>query len=414
MKKEDLQQFQLRKLKTLLKHAYENVPYYHESFRKIGFLPADLSRLEDLKRLPVLLRSSIRLRSEELLARNADKAELICRETNGTTATPLKFYRSKMDLTWGMASQARGLSWAGYKTGAKVAYIRRIRPENELARVEHRIRRFLGRKKTLNVHTLSEESMASFSRRMHSFKPEYVEGITGPTNIYAVFLLENRQFRICPRAVFTYGQTLLPHYRKNIEEAFGCKVYDYYGSCEVSHVASQCGHHEGYHVSEENVLVEIEKDGEIVAPGEEGRVLLTNLNSFVMPFIRYDIGDSGKMLSDDCPCGRRLSLFRPIGRFYEYFAHSNGTFTTFRDLKTFFEDLPIEDFQIVQQSLDEIVIRIVRRAGYKEAHTDFILKNLSFRVADIAKVRVELVDSLPLLGSGKMPHFLSKIPTKYT
>jgi hypothetical protein len=83
-------------------------------------------------------------------------------------------------------------------------------------------------------------------------------------------------------------------------------------------------------------------------------------------------------------------------------------------VQTVFEDLPIKDFQIVQQAYDEIVIRIVPKQGYKQAHTDFILKSINWRIADIANVRVELVDSLPFTGFGKVPHFASKIQTKYT
>jgi phenylacetate-CoA ligase len=131
-----------------------------------------------------------------------------------------------------------------------------------------------------------------------------------------------------------------------------------------------------------------------------------------MPFIRYDIGDLGKMLNDTCSCGRELSLFKPAGRTYQYFIHSNGTFTFLRDIQTVFEDLPIEDFQIVQQNQDEIVIRIVKKTGYTEAHTDFILKHVTLLTSRIVKVKVELVDSVPLVGFGKVPHFVSKIPTK--
>lgn len=239
-------------------------------------------------------------------------------------------------------------------------------------------------------------------------------GGAGPTNIFAVFLLENSQFRIRPRAVFTYGETLLPRYRRTIEEAFECKVYDRYAATEIESIAHQCGQHEGLHVTEENVFLEIEKDGVAAVPGEEGKVILTNLNKFAMPFIRYDIGDLGRMLKDDCSCGRELSLFRPVGRTYEYFVHNDGTFTFFRDMNTVFEDLPIEDFQVVQQSCDEILIKIVKRTGYTEAHTDFILKNSMLIFSGIVKVRVAFVDSVPLIGFGKVPHFVSNIQTKYT
>jgi phenylacetate-CoA ligase len=249
---------------------------------------------------------------------------------------------------------------------------------------------------------------------MRDFKPDYVHGGAGPTNILATFLLEHDQYSMHPKAVFTYGETLLPHYRKTIEEAFRCKIHDWYGSTETAYISGQCGQHKCHHVTDENILLEIEKDGEPAVPGEEGKVLLTNLNSLAMPFIRYDIGDLGKTSNDDCPCGRGLSLFTPVGRTYEYFAHSNGTFTFLRDLRTVFEDLPIRDFQVIQPSHDRIIIRILPKTGYAKTQTDFILKNVSLIISDIVKVKVELADSIPLTGFGKIPHFVSKIPSKYT
>jgi phenylacetate-CoA ligase len=413
MKKEELQQLQIQKLKVLLRHAYENVPYYHESFKRNGFHPSDFNKLEDMQKIPVLQRSELRLKQKEIMARNVKKKDLVSCATSGTTATPVKFYRSNVEITWDMAAELRGYGWAGYKTGAKLVYIRRIGPNDVLANAKHRLERFLNRWKLLNTYYLSEKLMASFGSKMGSFKPDFVLGPPAPTNIFAVFLIRNPQYRMRPRAVFTYGETLLPHYQKTIERTFNCKVYDIYGSTEMAHIAAQCGCHEGHHVTQENVFLETEKDGETAVPGEEGKVLLTSLNSLAMPFIRYDIGDLGTILVDNCPCGRELSLFRPVGRTYEYFVHSDRTFTIFRDVQTVFEDLPIEDFQVVQQSYDEIVIKIVKRTGYTKAHADFILKNISKRIADIANVRVQLVDSLPSSGFGKVQHFV-KLPTGYT
>jgi len=414
MKKEELQQLQLRKLKALLNHAYENVPYYHELFRKKGFRPNDFAKLEDLQKIPVLRRSDLRSKSNELIARNAKRSDLISCATSGTTAAPIKFYHSKMEVPWYRAAEARAYSWAGYKTGDKVLYLRLLDSNDVLARPRARIVRFVRRWKLLGGYDLSEKSMASFCAENRNFKPDFVHGGAGPLNIFGVFLLENSQYRIRPKAVFTYGQQLLPDYRKTIEEAFRSKVHDVYSSTEIPYVAAQCGSHDGLHVTDENVFLEIENDGEAAAPGEEERVLLTSLNNLEMPFIRYDVGDRGKMFGSDCTCGRGLSLFKPLGRSYEYFVHSDGTFTIFRDLQTVFEDLPIEDYEIVQESLDEIVIRIVKRAGYTQAHTNFILNKINLIISDIVKARVELVDSVPLLGFGEVPHFVSKIPTKYT
>jgi phenylacetate-CoA ligase len=414
MKKAELQQLQIRRLKTLLRHAYDNVPFYHESFRKSGFRPGDFTRLEDLRKVPVLQRSDLRLNSRELLARNVSKSELISCATSGTTAAPLRFYQGKKEVSWYMAAEARGYSWAGYETGAKLAYIRRITRDNVLARPYARIMRLLNRWKLLNLYGLTEKSMASFSLKMRRFKPEFILGPPAAMNIFAIFLLENNESWIRPKAIFTYGQTLLANYRRNIEKAFNSRIHDMYACTEIPDVACQCGEHCGLHVTDENVFVEIDNEGDIAVPGEEGRVLLTSLIGFAMPFIRYDVGDSGKILDDDCSCGRELTLLTPFGRKYEYFAHSDGSFTVLRDLQTVFEDLPIEDFQIVQQDYDDIVILIVKRPAYVQAHTDFILKNITMGISSTARIRVEFVDSLPLDGFGKVLHFVSKIATKYT
>ena len=414
MEKEELKKLQTRKLKALLRHAYENVPYYHRILRNNGFLPTDFNRVEDMQKIPILKRSSLRLKPDELLTQNLEKRQIVACATTGTTATPLRFYLTKAETPWHVAAELRGYGWAGYKPGDKLVHIRRIRPGDVLTRPLDRLRRLMLRCKLLNTLNLSEKTLASFSLTLKKFKPDYVLGATGSTNILATFLLQNGTHRIRPRGVFTYGQQLLPHYRKAIEKAFNCKVYDRYGSTEVPQIASQCGSHKGHHVADENVLVEIEKDGEAAAPGEDGKVLITSLNGYATPFIRYDVGDTGRILRDECSCGRKLSLFSPIGRDNEYFVHSDGTFTFFRDVQTVFEDLPIKDFQIVQQTYDEIVIKIVPKQGYKQAHTDFILKNINLRIADIAKVRVKLVDSLPFTGFGKVRHFSSKIHTKYT
>lgn len=414
MKREELRGLQVSKLKALLKQAYENVPYYHRCFKENKFYPTDFKTLEDLSKIPVLHRSSIRSEADRLLARNADERKLVKWKTNGTTDVPLSFFRSRTDIGRGTAAELRSFGWGGYKIGDKAVLIHRVSP-HDLGNVEDRLKLRLNRTRLFNVAYLSENYMESFCSAMQKFKPQYIISRATPvTNILAVFLLENRRFRISPQAVFTGGQTLLPHYRANIENAFKCRVYDWYGSAEMSHVASQCGFHDSLHVSEENVLVEIQKDGEKAACGEEGTVLLTNLDNFAMPFIRYDVGDRGRILDDECSCGRELSLFRPIGRTREYFVHSDGTFTIFRDVNTVFENVPLEDFQIVQSSLDEIVIRIVRRSDYTESHSQFILNNISPGISAVARIRIELVDSLPYTSSGKIQHIISKIPTKYT
>ena len=412
LKKEELERLQLSKLRALLKHAYDNVPHYHEAFDKAHFKPERIKCLDDLSKVPVLNRSTLCKDPESLVARDFPRKALVCRHTSGTTAAPVSFYRSKRDVSWGIAAELRGYSWAGYEVGHKLAMIWQVDPRLGKT-IVFKFRNLLNRNRYFDVNAMSERSMMAFAKEVRRLKPDFIRGYPGSTSIFATFVSRNLDLGYNLKGVFTSGETLLPHYRKRIEEAFGCKVFDYYATSEVSHVAAQCGHHEGLHIFQENVLLElVSDDDEPVSGGKEGRILMTNLHSSAVPFIRYDVGDTGKMYSDECSCGRELPLFRPIGRTYERFLTGDGSFTVLRDFQTVFEEMPIQDFQVVQESINEIVVRIVAEPGYSQSHTDFILKNL--RMRGKANIRVELTDSMLPGKSGKIGHVVSKIPNVYT
>jgi phenylacetate-CoA ligase len=406
LKKDQLQELKFRKLKVLLKHAYDNVPYYHESFKQAKFKPSDFRQIDDLSKVPILNRHVMRDHIEEMLARNIQRNQLVGWSTSGTTSLPVRFFRDPIDISWGIGAELRGYGWAGYTVGAKVVRVWSVKPK-ELASFSFRLKRFLKREKLLNVTKLSEKSMDLFAKEMKRFKPSFIRGQVAGINIFANFLLRNDYFKIRPKAVFTTTATLFPHYRRTIEQAFGCKVYDNYACSEVSHVAAQCNESEGLHVSEENVMVEVVDGYEPVAEGEDGKILLTNLNGFSMPFIRYDVGDLGTVLDDECSCGRELGLIKVIGREYEHFLNNDGSFTSLKDLETFFEDVPLQDFQIVQETCDDIVVKIVPKHEYTLAHSEFISKNLKMRGS--ANVQVELVGSIPLGSSGKIERVVKSV-----
>ncbi len=409
--RQDIERLQVKRVKALLFHAFENVPFYHESFRKADFRPSDFHSLDDMRRIPVLKKPKVRENVDKLRAVNSSEGKVKTWFTSGTTAVPVKLFRDQVDVGWGVAAELRGFGWAGYEVGDKLALIWNVRPNRERS-LKFRFGNRLRRCELLNIKRLSGRAFESFAAKLQRFQPDFIRGHSGSVNLFASFLLKDDRFRIRPKAVFTSCETLLPHYRKTIEAAFGCKVYDYYGSVEVSHVGAQCGCCEGFHVTDENVLVEVLRDGERASKGEEGEVLFTNLHGYAMPFIRYDVGDLGRTLGSDCACGRKLSILEVLGRTNEYFVNTDGSFVFLKDFQRFFVDVPVADFEVAQPSLDEIVVRIVPKAGYSSRHSDFIVQNL--RYMGSAKITIELVDSLGPQKSGKMRHIVSKVHSDYT
>jgi phenylacetate-CoA ligase len=234
----------------------------------------------------------------------------------------------------------------------------------------------------------------------------------------AKYLLENHINNVRPRAVITSAETLLDYMRKTIEEAFGCPVFDFYGSREIGSLAGECEEHSGYHISAENVVMEFVREGEPVATGEEGVILVTNLRNFGMPFIRYNMGDVGRASDEVCGCGRGLPLMSSIeGRVSQFMAVYDKRLRRVIPVSTAgpgvfsmaLMHVPLERYRIIQESLDRLVIKAVKGEGYSQRHTDFLVEHILKYLGDNITIEVEFVDSLPPLPSGKRSVFISKI-----
>lgn len=409
LERKELIHFQQRRLLGLLKFAYENVPYYHKLFKGKNLRPNDIKTVEDLKKLPILKKEDIRKTPQEFISSLSHTWMIPCL-TSGTTSRPLKFYRTKEDFSWCLASRLRAYGWGQYEFGDKIGLIWALKP-SELKSPYSRIKKFIGNKTILlNAYGLSEKSIRSSAKRIEKLRPHYISGYSSCIYMLAKYIISEGMPSAKLKGIFTTAETLLPSQRRLIENVFECNVYDQYGSHEISSIASECAKNVGYHIHSENVAVEIVKDGECAASGETGAILVTSLHNFAMPFIRYYIGDTAIQTDESCPCGRGLPLIKSLeGRTYEYFKTSDGSLVGLKDLDIFFEDLPVDMFQIFQRNPDEILIKIVKKENYSEKDTEFIINNIAWDRGK-AKIYVEIVDVISPTKSGKKQYFISKIP----
>jgi phenylacetate-CoA ligase len=410
LKPESLVDFQQKRMRALLKHAYENVPYYHRMFKSRGVHPCEISKLEDLKKLPILKRAPLSSGPDALMARNLSKRELIARYTSGTTAAPLRFYTTSESISWGTAAWLRAYSWGGYELGDKYAVIRAF-SAFELRNPFFRIINLLLRRNVLiNGYDVSTKLIQLSARKMQTLRPQFLMGYSLALHLLADYFLTEGIRPPQLQAIFTGAEPTLPSRRRVIEKAFGCEVYDVYGSREFSTIASECERHSGYHIQSENVLLEVIKDGESVGPGETGTILVTDLHNYAMPFIRYEIGDAGRISEDPCLCGRCLPLLESLeGRNYEFFVTSDGSILYLRDLDTVFEGLPVKMFQVVQRTLDDILINVVAADGYSEKDTEFIKRNIAWNPRETTNIEVRTVESIISGPSGKKPYLINRL-----
>jgi phenylacetate-CoA ligase len=414
LKPESLVDFQQKRMRALLKHAYENVPYYHRIFKSRGLHPCEISKLEDLKKLPILKKTLISSRPDELTARNLSKREIIARYTSGTTAEPLRFYTTCEGISWGTAAWLRAYSWGGYELGDKYAVIRAFwafELKNPFLRI---INLLLRRNVLLNAYGLSTMAIQTSANKMQTLRPQFLMGYSWGIHMLADYFLTKGIRPPQLQAIFTSAETTLPSRRRVIEKAFGCEVYDVYGSREFSTIASECERHSGYHIQSENILLEFIKDGESVGPGETGAILVTDLHNYAMPFIRYEIGDAGKVSEDPCPCGRGLPLLESLeGRNYEFLVTGDGSILYLRDLDTVFEGLPVKMFQIVQSTLDDILVNVVAADGYSEKDTEFIKRNIAWNPLKTTHIEVRTVKSIVSERSGKKPYLINRLSDRF-
>jgi len=305
---ESLDRLQIEALRRLLVHAGQQVPYWRDLFRRIHFDPRAVTRREHLAELPVLDRETVRERQAELID-PALAPSNIRRATSGATGVPLPFQYCSQSDAWRRAVRLRGYAWAGYRMGQRTVHYwgEAARAARGWAARKAWVDGVLRRASYLDAVAEDEASLWSAADRLARVRPHCVIGRTRALANFARWAID-RGARDWPDArVICAADALEPQDRSAIESAFGPAVFEMYESREAMLIAAECAAHHGMHISEENLLVEIARDGDPVPPGERGDVLVTDLHNYGMPFIRYANGDAAAIAPEQtCPCGRAL------------------------------------------------------------------------------------------------------------
>jgi phenylacetate-CoA ligase len=213
------------------------------------------------------------------------------------------------------------------------------------------------------------------------------------------------------------AQTLSDSARAAIEEAFKTRVYDKYGSREFSGIAYQCGVGADYHVMDESYLVEILVDGRPAEPEETGEVVITDLNNFSVPLIRYRIGDLATAVPDArCDCGRGLSRIGSIeGRTQAIVHCADGTWLPGSLFLHYLKDYDhaVRFFQIHQDQPGSLELRVVKGPQYSDAAFDEIIEGLRKHTGEATTIAVEFVDEIPMGVTGKRSPVVSTVDVDF-
>jgi phenylacetate-CoA ligase len=407
--KEQIAELQNKKLRILIRHAYDNVPYYHRIFSERGIMPEDVKTKDDLKKIPVLTKDDIRKNLPDLIARNVPRSEMIESHSSGSTGEPVKYYIDKKSYSAGWAQTFRCWGWAGFQLGDPYVKISLNPRTSSLKKIQDR----LLQSKYVFAAGITDSTIEREIDAIRQFNPKIIRNYA--SHMYTMAkLMEKNNIYYQGATIATTGSMLFPHYRKVIEKQFNCRVFDAYGG-ESTAVSFECEEHNGLHICDEDVVVEFLRGSEPVAHGERGSIVFTNLNNFAMPIIRYDIKDIGTFSDESCPCGRGLSLMKSIeGRDSDIIMTPSGDFIVVEFFVILFEYMAgVDQFQVTQEALDHLTIKIIKNTQFTDDELQHIKTEIQKRAGNEVRIAIEFVDEIPLSGrSGKRRLVISHVPLK--
>jgi len=357
--KEEMLEFQLKKLQALINHCYDNVPYYSELMKRNNIIPADIKQIKDLEKFPILTKEIIKENYEKFYPLNQAKIKGVKTSQTGGTTGNILYKRNdsntrssvwgsyKRFYDWmGITERDRDFSyWGGHVLGHGL---------------KKSISEFIGRKIKnsifINAYDTRPETFSNIVSILNNKNIRLIRSY--PQALYTLALkFKKKGYSFSIKAIMTTSEPLMPQHRELFKEVFGADSFDQYGCGEIGAIAYECNEHDGLHITEERVIVE---------SNEKNELLLTDLDNYTMPYIRYWNADQAIFSEKDCSCGRKSKVIKQVlGRTCDYLVGVNGETLHWAYFWHLLFDTEIatkrnfRKFQIVQKDNDYLLFRTI-------------------------------------------------------
>jgi|GEM_PF-653478 len=389
---EKLLQFQNDRLALLMNYVYANIPGYRRKFDEDGIKPADIKSINDLHKL--------RITTRQELQDNPDfvNQSYVCGTmyTGGSTGASLRYYESEDAGIIRLNAHQRGWKWGGFETGMKYCILKSAQ-----SFVTENNRLYL-------IGDLTEENLARNLKAVQDFKPQHLKGYVGSLYIFAKYCLDNGVQLKDVISVIPSSENLYDYQRQVMEQAFGCKVFEEYCCNDGGACAWECERREGlHHVMERAIIEDI-----------DGKMIVTDLWNYAMPFVRYENGDSVKFTDEKCSCGRELPLIKVKGRTNDIIITSKGVITpSFLlhhgiglvgvDKKNQHFRSGIRAIQYVQKPGSILQVNVVRNPWCTDADIANLKKDLNEFIGGL-EIKLNFVEVIPTTKKGKTAFIINE------
>ena len=393
-------ELRLKRLREVLRHAEGSCPGYRRLFHEAGVTADGFRSIDELSRIPPVTRRELQLNLGEYLSTAVDPRDRVRKSTSGSSGEPLIFYRDRETTTAGKAGTMRCMALAGWKPGDAVGYVWGF--ESDVETVFHDLKGIVSREFQLNAFRQGDRNMARWAARIRRHRIRFLYGYPNAIEVFAHFL-EKAGEQLPMTAVFCTAEHYLPQQRAHVERVFGCKSYNLYGSSEVQSVAYECREGRLHLASDFAIAQSIGGD----ASGEVPRLVLTSLWNRCLPFIRYEIGDHGRVLKEQCPCGIPGELLQLIGgKNYDFLRTREGYLHGAVAGRAFCNVAGVTRYQLIQHGFDEFTARAVlpetrRRQDVRRQLERSVLRVLERHFGEGTHIHFEYPRELSPAPSGK-------------
>ena len=401
----ELKEFQDARLRRLVCHAYDAVPFYRKLFDRHRLHPRHIRGTVDLDLIPTVTKQELRAQlPRNVVASGLDPAQLLTARTSGSSGEPFVIRRTWTEQSLQYLLRLRAFGLLGVRVGDRIATVGLVRPGSPsdpkaIGRALHAT----GLKQTLKIDGLQDP--AAIVAQLDAYRPDVVTGMPGMLCRVADHLMDQEERKVRPRLLIVGGEVLTPVMRRRLAEGFGAPVRETYASHEFPLLGWECARGGGFHTCDDGVILEVVHEGRPAREGERGEVVATNLHAYAMPFIRYRLGDIATRGEHHPNCSQPFSSIRSIqGRMIDYFQLPDGrVIHPYQILSSFIAggDSWIRQYQLLQEREDRIVLRVQPAQAPGSERLSALEQSVLSLLGPQVDFQVQLVDDIPLEETGK-------------
>lgn len=409
MPRADLDRLRLKLLRSQLIDAYKNIPFYRKAFKLRGLVPHNFKCIKEIRDYPVITRTDIQDEENNFLSKKFKPDKVKQSHSSGSTGRPLSVC---FDLdTWirkKYFSKLRSRMECGMKMGERVAIY--DTDSTEALTRRNQMKLFCNPLIKAKYFSIFRETKTGITELLQ-WAPQNIDSLPSHLVQIALEMEQNEPKPSAFKRIFTSSEYLESSMRRYIKDRFVADVFDIYGCTEIKEIAWECDRHNGYHINEDEVLVEILDGDKPVGWDEVGDIVITDLCNKAMPLIRYRIGDRGLLRLGPCSCGRIFSLMAPsAGRSSDFIITPNGKKLSPYRFTTVIEKINgLLQYQLIQEDDRSIIVKAImdKRTGSQELRE--IQKRIQAVVIEPMDIKVEDCEKIDIEENGKFKVVKNKV-----